>query len=282
MSRRELAAQGVSNWQVERELRNGGLVQLRIGWYAMPHADPDVARAVRLGGALSCVSALRWYGVWVPEHEGLHIRLARRPRPGTVTLTPHVHCCSAPFLRRMPVWAAVDSLDQALACAAHCLSPEGLIVVMDSLLNLQLMSQLQIMDALATCSTQVRELVHRCDRSESGTESMTRVRLRSLRFSVRSQVWIEGVGRVDLLVGRRLVLECDSRAHHTGVEHYESDRLRDRRLTALGYIVIRLSYHQVVHQWDEVLADLMVILRRREHLRHPAQARPEPRLAQSA
>ncbi|WP_299573327.1 DUF559 domain-containing protein [uncultured Williamsia sp.] len=83
---------------------------------------------------------------------------------------------------------------------------------------------------------------------------------------------VPGVGRVDLLVGERLVIEVDSHAHHTGVERYEADRARDRRLVQLGYVVLRLSYHQVVHDWPETEKVVLDLIRRREHRGRPAGA----------
>lgn len=82
---------------------------------------------------------------------------------------------------------------------------------------------------------------------------------------VRAQVEIPGVGRVDLLIGRRLVIECDSRAHHTGEAAYESDRTRDRKLVRMGYLVIRLTYQQKLNDWPNVEADILALIRRDEH-----------------
>lgn len=43
-----------------------------------------------------------------------------------------------------------------------------------------------------------------------------RLRLRRRKVELRTQVTIADVGRVDLLVGERLVIEVDSKEHHTG------------------------------------------------------------------
>lgn len=113
----------------------------------------------------------------------------------------------------------------------------------------------------------------RSDRSESGTESLVRYRLRSRQIGVRPQVSIESAGRVDLLVGRRLVIEVDSVAHHTSTAAYRRDRRRDRRLAALGYLVVRLTYEEVMYEWDNVLADLLMIIRSGAHLTPPQAGR---------
>jgi len=94
---------------------------------------------------------------------------------------------------------------------------------------------------------------------------MVRLRLRSAGIRTRSQVEIPGVGRVDHLVGNRLVIECDSVLHH--LNKYQSDRTRDRELAGRGYLVLRLTYEDVVYGWDRVMSDIQSIIRRGDHLR---------------
>lgn len=101
-------------------------------------------------------------------------------------------------------------------------------------------------------------------RAGSGTESVTRVRLRNANVLVRSQVEIEDVGRVDLLVGERLILECDSREFHNDRQRTEDNR-RDRVATVGGYRVLRIDYAEVMFGWDAVLADVMDLVRTRRH-----------------
>ncbi|MCX6468453.1 MAG: DUF559 domain-containing protein [Corynebacteriales bacterium] len=154
----------------------------------------------------------------------------------------------------------------ALRHAARCVDPEGFVVLCDSALQLRSVTSDDLVSALHDAPREVRDLLRRCDRrAQSGTETMVRVRLRSRNIAVTPQHHVPGVGFVDLLIGDRLVVEVDSKSHHTGTERYEADRARDRRLVQLGYVVLRLSYRQVVHEWatsEEVILDL---IRRRAH-----------------
>lgn len=256
----ELLAEGHTRRDVQRLTEAGRLVRLRPGWLSLPGADPAVVRAVSLGGVLSCVSALAWHGVWVPEHNQLHLR-----RTGAGRLSPlhvgGVRDCGRPA----PTPSAVDPLAVALRNSTSCLTAEGFVVVLDSILNLRLMGRANLIEVLAPLPGRQRRLLEKCDRSEAGTESMVRLRLRSKGVKVRSQVSIPGVGRVDLLVGDCLVIEVDSREHHTKGPAYEADRERDRRLTARGYRVVRLTYQQVVHDWARVEADLLRMIRQDLH-----------------
>ncbi len=100
---------------------------------------------------------------------------------------------------------------------------------------------------------------------ESGSCSEARFAevLRRARIRFRQQVAVLPGIRVDFLIGRRLVVECDSRTWHGGNVNYERDRRRDAKLAAAGYIVIRLSYQQVMHETDAVLAQIRTLLRSR-------------------
>jgi very-short-patch-repair endonuclease len=66
-----------------------------------------------------------------------------------------------------------------------------------------------------------------------------------------------GAMTVDFLwPDNRLVVETDGYRYHRGRAAFEDDRDRDLRLRALGYDVIRLSYHQVVKRPGETAAVL--------------------------
>lgn len=160
---------------------------------------------------------------------------------------------------------AVDPMDIAVASAANCLDAEGLVVILDSMLNKRVIDMPDARAIVAASRFAHLDLAERCDaKSESGTETLIRLRLRACKIGLRSQVGIQGVGRVDFLVGDRLIIEADSREHHAS--KYQSDRTRDRTAIGLGFLVIRLTYEDVVYRWDMVLADILAVVRRRAHL----------------
>jgi very-short-patch-repair endonuclease len=257
VSAAQLRAAGWSQSQIKK-LPAQGWQPVRRGWYANRSADPHVQRAVSAGGVLSCVSALRHRRVWVPD-SGLHIRYserARRSRPG-------VRSCH-PYRLDPPIVTAIDPTDVAVASAANCLDAEGLIIVLDSMLNKQMIDMADARSIVAASRFARLNLAERCDvRSESGTETMIRLRLRSAGIQLRSQVVIPGVGRVDFLVGDRLIIEADSREHHLAT--YQTDRTRDRVAIGLGFLVIRLTYEDVVYRWGVAIEDIRSVIRRRAH-----------------
>ncbi len=79
------------------------------------------------------------------------------------------------------------------------------------------------------------------------------------------------VGRVDFLYeAERVVIECDGRRHHFGKVDAERDRWRDLDLSAAGWLVIRVTWWQLVHQPERFTAQLRRVLDRR---RGPAPAK---------
>lgn len=228
----------------------------------MPGADPGVARAVALGGTLSCLSALRYYGIWVPHDPDLHLRMSEhhrhRPRPAGVRLC---------FTRgRNAPKVPVDSLGDALLAAVSCLDDEGIVIVLDSVLNQRLLKLPDLVELFADSPARVRRLLAATDaRSESGTESAIRFRLRRKGIRVSTQQYLDEVGRVDMRVGARLILEADSVEHHTGAANYERDRRRDRKAVRQNKVVMRLTYRQVFFAWDDVEPDILDFVRRDRH-----------------
>ena len=250
----QLSLLGWTKWGIERAVRQGLLQRIRPGWFGSAAPSQAIA-AVAAGGCVSCFSALRLRGAWVPEGKGWHVRAPRHRRNGC-----------RPYGAQPAVSSALDSLETAFRCALRCGSAEEVIVIADSLLHRRLATPEELAAWSACAPARIRRLLERADgRAESGTESMVRLRLRRLGIRVKIQVRvIEGV-RVDLLVGDRLVIECDSREHHSDRDAYESDRRRDRRLVERGFVVLRLSYRQVHDEWPQIEAAVLAVVRRGDH-----------------
>ena len=98
--------------------------------------------------------------------------------------------------------------------------------------------------------------------SESGLESLLRIRLHLLGLTLESQVSIDGVGRVDFVVGRRVILEADGKDNHESEEHRHRDLTRDAAASARGYETLRFDYAMIVHSWDVVARAILAALGR--------------------
>ncbi|MFT4086779.1 MAG: hypothetical protein QM658_06420 [Gordonia sp. (in: high G+C Gram-positive bacteria)] len=270
----QLVEFGLSAEQIEKLSRGGGLERLRRGWFATGGHDPAVAAAVKSGGALSCVSALDSHGLWVaPGYAGTtHVRRSRK------LARKHGGGCH-PYGCMPSVEGPVDPVALALECALHCMSEEDWIAVCDSACNtLGLAAEAMRAEMGALPEWAMRWFGKVEPAAQSGTESITRVRLRAAHYTVVVQPKIKDVGRSDLRIGR-LVIECDSETYHCDPESYRYDRQRDRKATAAGWIPFRLTYEDILYGWEEVLADIRAITQADRHrIRgHAAMALKESR-----
>jgi very-short-patch-repair endonuclease len=259
----DLEERGCSRWAIRLAVRGGALASIRYGWVQAPDAPPDVAAAVLRGGRLTCASAARLLGLWTTD-ERLHLAAPRhagrawRPEDGVV-----LHWGGARWRdHRQPVEPVVDVLEQLLLCVPR----EDAIAAIDGALERGLVSMADVQDLIERLPSEYGEVLDLVDpSSESGLESIVRVRLRRMRLSVRTQVRIDGIARVDILVGDRLVIEVDGREFHES--RYREDRARDIELLKRGYVVLRLAYAHVMDEWPFVERAIRSLVRQRAHRR---------------
>ena len=63
------------------------------------------------------------------------------------------------------------------------------------------------------------------------------------------------LGRVDFAYpGAKLAIEADSHTWHLGPAAFEADRIRDQRLIAAGWAVIRVTWLQLNHDLPQFLS----------------------------
>jgi predicted transcriptional regulator of viral defense system len=74
-----------------------------------------------------------------------------------------------------------------------------------------------------------------------------------------------------LWADHKLIVELDSRQAHQTNHAFEADRLRDRRLIARGYTVIRITWRQLLQAPHDVIEDIRAALSAR---RPPRSGRP--------
>ena len=102
---------------------------------------------------------------------------------------------------------------------------------------------------------------------ESGIETIFWLRMRLHHIPISRQVRFPGIGRVDFLIGERLVVEVDGKSFHDVEASFESDRNRDAHLSTHGFRVLRFSYHQILDDWPLVEAAVLAAVSRGDHLR---------------
>ncbi len=267
----ELAALGVTAYELHLAVATGEILRPRRGWYCSAGLSAVAVQAIRVGGRLGCTSAAAHHGLWT-RGSRLHVDV---PRNAARLRDPHQprRIRAAQWNPRVH-WAAYTgsritaSPIEALAAMCLCEPPERVVAAVDSALRFKRIT----VSEWAACTSQLprrlRDLIAGVDaRSESITESVMRFRLRALGIHAWPQQRIAGVGRVDFVIGDRLIIEVDGRAYHSDPKRFEADRSRDARASARGFRVLRFSYKQVFERWSEVRAAIVASMARGDHLR---------------
>lgn len=263
---RALQRAGFSRHQIDRAVAQGVLRRVRKGWVARPDADPELVAAARAGVVLSCISLARRRGLWVLDHDRLHV--AAPAHAGGVHAPGATVHWAKPVVPRHPD-ALIDSIENALVLVAECQPYESALAVWESALNAQLVDRLQV--ARMPLPRAAREIIAAASPySDSGLESFVVPRLSWLGVPIVPQVWIAG-HRVDFLIGDRLVLQIDG-GHHVGSQR-TSDISHDARLILMGYHVVRVGYRQMVDDWHTVQDLVMRAVAQGLHREQPRTTR---------
>lgn len=237
---------------------------LRAGrYYVSPDTAVEVREALAAGLRPTCLTAAKEHGLWLPQEHGRHV-YARRATPGAGWVGHGWH-------ESWPESEAVASPRLLLEHASACLDPLDLGILADSALHQGLVSAPEIAALVSSAPRRAARVLARVSGlSQSGTESKVRLFLQLHNVTMTPQVQIAGVGRVDNLAGRRWIIECDSRAHHTGEETYTKDRARDLRALELGYFTSRLTHHMCFGGWSRTSQTLLRVIRSGRHAHDPA------------
>jgi very-short-patch-repair endonuclease len=259
----EFRAQGVSARSLRRAVSVGAIVRIRSGLYASPALPRPTKVALRHGGVLGCVSVARLKGLWVlPLDDTVHVSL----RPNSHARSHHECECVQHWNELEPARTEVSLVD-ALLQIRGCLGDDAFFATLESALHTRVLTRRGRSELRERITESARWLVDfaRAD-AESGLESLLRLRLHRLGLALRTQVDIPGVGRVDFIVGDRLILEVDGRNGHDDEPSRHKDRVRDAVAAAHGFDAIRFDYELVVHDWQTVEDAILAKVARGLHL----------------
>jgi very-short-patch-repair endonuclease len=273
MSRAELRSRGATSAALTAAVRSGFLLRIRRDHYALPDCDRHVVEAVRVGGRLGCVSALADAGVFVADSSFTHVHLdplASRSRSPHHRFTPltrenrdgvEIHWTN--LMDERDGNECRIGLRDALLQSLSCQSSWNSVATFDSALHLGVVTPTDVAAVFAHAPKRAQSVAALIDaRAESGPESVLRMIVRSAGFRCVPQVTIAGVGRVDLVVEYRLVLEADSRAWHDGWEKQRADRRRDIELARRRYLTLRPVSDHILYSPEslrEAIEGLMAV-----------------------
>lgn len=275
-TREQLKSAGVSGPTLTAAVRADVLLRLRRGHYATPGIAFDCATAVRLGGRLGSISAARSYGWWDGGDDRIHVswpahgHVAKPGRmqfdSGRTELAHHWRILREPEDGRSSTWR--ESPQQTLAQVLLSADRLTAIACADSAIRLGTLSFFEVMAVFSVMPQRIRRWSRYVDGAiDSGLESITRVWLidRGIPFVLHAAV--DGVGEVDFLIGRSLILETDGKPGHADADGRPRDYRRDTAAASRGYIVIRLNYAQVMFDWPACERQILEHLSRGDHRR---------------
>ncbi|BCW73210.1 DUF559 domain-containing protein [Arthrobacter sp. NicSoilB8] len=253
--RPSLARLGVDDAALRRAVRSGAVQQPCRGLYRLPTAAPDYVALLQHRQLLTCVSAAPFYGLWSLEQTGLRHVYHRRGEAagaesghGGLLFAPHPH---------RPVAALGDVLIHALRCLPF---RESLVMVECAVGRGDMTVDFLRRRLPGARNGRAREVLEWVDRgAESLLETLARTFFRQAGIRVETQVHIDGVGYVDLLLEGKLIVELDGR-HHGDWAQVKKDQRRNNRSVVQGYAVLRYYYADVVHDPAAMVAEVQAVL----------------------
>lgn len=261
-----LRSDGVTDRDLDRAVRSGVVQRVGRGGYALPGADPALIAAVAVHGVVSHASAARLHGLDLhrrPQLLDVTVGRGHSPRwPGTrihrAVLAPD-DCGS-----RIPV----TSLVRTLTDCGRTLPLVEAVVILDSALRLHQVTVERLRalgrSARGTGAGNLRRAIaHTDEMAGSALESRARLLVDLLTADVQTQVFVEGVGRVDILLNGWLVIEPDGYEYHRDRAEYRNDRRRGNLLVVGRYRVLRFSWEDVFLYPHVMLAQIEAVLAQR-------------------
>lgn len=267
-TRQQILAAGCTGYDITRAVRLGFLRRVRQARYVTERATLNAIVAARVGGQLAGPSAADSYGLWSGLDPRLHLsvgansaRLRTAVQPSL--LLPGQELEGDLIRRRIRLHWIEDGAvpETGRECwrvpVAVCLrqvvdwcDTETAVACLDTALTLLPVCRDELIESFRDASSRAQGVVRRSRAgSDSGTESLVRQRLAGIGVRVSQQVWVAGVGRVDMVVvGSRVVVEVDS-SFHDSPEARVEDARRDAELVAQGYVVVRLPYERIISDW---------------------------------
>jgi very-short-patch-repair endonuclease len=262
--RADLRRGGMSGQDITEAVRRSDIIRVRRDHYARPDLDRHTLEAVRVGGRLACVSAAAELGLFVFDDSHTHLHLDRE---ASRLRSPHNRFRPLAELPRNGVqlhwWPLIEVADgtefcvgvrDALVQIIRCQEPRLALATLDLALHERHIRPRDLDAIFARVSVEHQNLRAKINaRSEAGQETVLRQLILDAGLQCEIQVTIDGVGRVDVLVERRVVVEADSRGFHKEWEQHVRDRSRDLMLAERGYLSLRVLYQHIMFEPETVI-----------------------------
>lgn len=255
----DLKRGGFSERTLATAVASGSVVRLRRGIYVAKGADPDVVAAFRSNGLLTCVSAARFYGLWVlHEPEAVHLSCGNGlPNPKIVDHASGTH----PPHSYLPVAGVADVLMHTLRCRPEL---EALVLVQSAVSQAFLSPHYLWAKLAGPRNGRARATLGLIiPRADSLLEVLAHTHFTRAGLKVKMHVQLPGVGEVDCLINDCLVIELDGGTHLEG-RQVKKDQYRNNASMRGGFLVLRYYYADVVHHPGRMVAEVLAVLNNRK------------------
>lgn len=253
---------GFTRYRIDAAVSAGRVRVVRRRWLYTRAANPDLLTAAAAGARLTCVSEAQRRGLWTIPDGRTHLAVAPNAvAPANLATRLHWSAGNTPVGPRQ----LSEPIGNMLAHIADCQPFERAVVVFDSAMRSKVLTHEEV-SRYRTRSPSFRLLVRATSiLSDSGIESLPRVRLKRIGIELQQQVVIDG-HPVDGLIGKRLLLQVDGYGPHSAAERRRRDLRQDARLTLMGYTVLRFDYTQIMFDWPFVEATILAAMAQGLHL----------------
>lgn len=253
--KQQLVASGAQDADLTRAVRDGSVARARQGWYTTEDLAAPRVRAVRVGGRLTGISAVRDLGGWVLGEHPLHISVPqnaarlrsqwnrRKPIGGRHGVRLHWDPLSSS--ERGTGWHV--ALEDALRKVVMDESLETAVAAIDWALHTGQIDQFDFEQLIVSLPQHKRWIRSWVDGTcESLPESLARTRLRSAGHTVEIQFPV-GAKRIDLVIDGVIGLEINGKQFHAHT--FEEDHLKGIEMTIAGFHAMSVSAKMVFTQW---------------------------------
>jgi very-short-patch-repair endonuclease len=254
---KDLGRAGIGPDALKLAISSGAVTSLRRGLVGTAKADANLRIAMTAGGLITCVSAARELGLWtIKDPRQLHLWTDHGKQPETVIK-------HRGRLVEAGRWGYVG-IEDCVLHAIRCRPRLEALVIAESAVRLGRVSKEELLDRLpGTRNSLRRQLAQGIgDDADSPLEIIARDLLRSVGLRVETQVRIPGVGRVDMVVEGRIIVELDGFDFHWDRATFLKDRRRNNAGMLSGLPTLRYVYEDLVFTPDRVVAEVLTMLRR--------------------
>lgn len=258
-ARREvLIAAGVSSYALRKALASGAVERPYLGCYVLPDTPTNAFCAAMFRAEPTCVTALATLGLPLLRRD--HAAHLAVPRDRARRATDKCPAGGVVLHRELELPSQGGTV-AALAHAARCLDAHEWILPVDAALHRGLVTLDQVAEAGRLGRVDPRWTRRMVDpRAESPAESRARVAMLDAGLSLRSQVSLEEIGRVDFVVERRVIVETDGREYHSDEAKFAEDRRRDRAAIKRGFLPMRYPAAHALWNPESIAAEVRGLL----------------------